>query len=76
MEIMYAFFAEAAQMTSDGRLNILGADFHTLQVQGPPPWTHPVMTLLVSVRMEQEDCGHLYHFSGQMLAPDGTQRRQ
>jgi hypothetical protein len=72
MEISYAFFAEAAQITSDGRLNILGADLHTFQFSGGPPWTLGMMFLVVSTRFPREDCGHLYHFTADLIAPDGN----
>jgi len=71
MEIRYAFFAETAQITSDGRVNILGADLHMLNVQGPAPWTSPMMALLVSIHLEREDCGRLYHFTADLIAPNG-----
>lgn len=71
MEITYAFFAEAVQTTSDGRVNILGADLNMLTLSGPPPWASPMMALLVSLRMEREHCGHLYHFTADMIGPNG-----
>ena len=71
MEISYAFFAEAAQLMPDGRLNILGADLHTLQFQGPSPWHGPTMSLLVSLRLQREECGQLYRFVADLIAPGG-----
>jgi hypothetical protein len=72
MEVSYAFFAEAAQVTSDGRLNILGADLQTLSFQGPPPWAVPTLFLVATLRLDREDCGRLYHFTGYLTAPDGN----
>lgn len=71
MEISYAFFAEAAQITSDGRVNILGADLSTVYIQGQPPWTATPLSLLVSIVFEPEDCGRLYHFMADLITPDG-----
>jgi hypothetical protein len=73
MEISYAFFAEAAQLTGDGRVNVLGADMPALAVQGSPPWVVPVLALLARIQMDREDCGRLYHFTGQMTGPDGRE---
>ncbi len=72
MEIAYAFFAEAVQLTDDGRVNILGADLRKLDCQGPPPWRVPSISLLVCIEPEREECGRLYHFTADLLAPDGT----
>src|SRR5215469_15318108 len=72
MEIAYAFFAEAAQMTSDGRLNLLGADLHTLQFEGNPPWT-TALYLVVGLRFQNEEGGRLFHLTGDLVAPDETQ---
>jgi hypothetical protein len=71
MEISYAFFAEAAQITSDGRLNILGADLPILTVKGQPPWSVGMIFLVVSIQFESEDGGHLYHFTADLIAPEG-----
>src|SRR5262249_23946597 len=49
---------------------ILGADLHTFQLQGQPPWLVPVMWFLTSLRLEREDCGRLYRFTGDLIGPD------
>jgi hypothetical protein len=72
MEIAYAFFVEAIQLTSDGRVNILGADMRKLDCQGPPPWTVPTISLLVCIEPEGEEHGRLYHLTADLVAPDGT----
>jgi hypothetical protein len=71
MEIAYAFFAEAVQLTSDGRVNILGADKTKLTYPDPPPWTVSAISLLVCVHLEREECGRLYHLTADLIAPDG-----
>jgi hypothetical protein len=30
-----------------------------------------MISLLVSIQLEREDCGRLYHFTADMVAPDG-----
>src|SRR5438132_425102 len=72
MEISYAFFAEAAQITSDGRVNILGADLAVVRFPGTPPWTSGAIAMLVSIYFDREECGRLYHLSADLIAPDGN----
>jgi uncharacterized protein DUF6941 len=67
MKINFVFFAEAAQITSDGRLNVLGAGFQKLQVSGQPPWV--AMSLVTSVHLEREECGRLYHITAELISP-------
>ncbi len=71
MEFSFAFFAEAAQITSDGRLNLLGADLHTIQFQGDPPWMGG-MYVVLGIQFENQEGGRLYHLTGDLLAPDGS----
>ena len=71
MEIAYSFFAEAIQLTSDNRVNILGADLHTIPVQGPPPWTVQSLSLLANIMLDKEEFGHLCQVSADLISPDG-----
>jgi hypothetical protein len=71
MEISYAFFAEAAQNTSDGRLNILGADISALNMPCKGPWTTNIF-FLASIHFEREECGRLYRLTVDLLAPNGS----
>jgi hypothetical protein len=73
MEIGYAFFAEAVQLTADGRVNILGADIPRLQFSGQPPWALPNVFLLVSFTLGREDCGRLFDFTADLFSPDEVQ---
>jgi hypothetical protein len=72
MKIKFAFFAEAAQITSDSRLNLLGADVPILVFQGTPPWIRAILFLVVTVQLEPEDSGHLYHFMADLINPEGS----
>src|SRR5438132_223407 len=71
MDIAYAFFAEAIQLTSDGRVNILGADLQAITLRGDPPWLAPPIALLVNIHLEPEDGGRLYQFTANLVSPDG-----
>ncbi len=44
-----------------------------MPVQGSPPWAVSTLALIVGLQMDREDCGRLYHFTGQMTAPDGSE---
>ena len=72
MEISYAFFADFAQLTSDGKLNVLGGDVRVFPFPGPPPWVQPSIFLVISLILERQECGRVYRFSGDMIAPDGN----
>ncbi len=71
MEISYAFFAEAAQLTSDGRVNVLGIDADTLKYGSKPPWTVKMFYLVAGINFGQNEWGRLYHFSAELIAPGG-----
>ncbi len=55
MHVSFALFADAANLSQEGKLNILGV-FDALQV-GALPAVHPRATLVVRLKAEPEDAG-------------------
>src|SRR5438552_272178 len=70
MEVAFAFFAEAAQITSEGKLNILGADFRTLE--GSFPFVLTSVAFVAKIELEAAERERLHHFTARMVGPDGT----
>ncbi len=70
MELAFAFFAEAAQITSDGKLNVLGVDLRTLQ--GKFPLFLPSVAFVAKVELETAEREGIHRFTGQMFGPDGA----
>jgi hypothetical protein len=70
MDLAYAFFAEAAQITSDGRLNVLGADLRALQ--GRFPLVLQSVAFVAKVELETAERGGMHRFTAQMVGPDGA----
>src|SRR5262249_48726171 len=55
MRVAFALFADAANLSQEGKLNILGV-FDALQV-GALPAVHPRATLVVRLKADHEDAG-------------------
>jgi hypothetical protein len=55
MHISFALFADAANLSQEGKLNVLGV-FDALQV-GALPAVHPRATLVVRLKADQSDVG-------------------
>lgn len=70
MHVTFALFADAANLSQEGKLNILGV-FDTLQV-GTLPALHPRATLVVHLKGSAADVGN-HRVSLQWLSPGGTE---
>jgi uncharacterized protein DUF6941 len=70
MHVSFALFADAANLSQEGKLNILGV-FDALQV-GSLPALHPRATLVVHLKGSTADVGN-HRVSLQWLSPSGTQ---
>src|SRR5829696_4797180 len=69
MEIEYALLANAAEMSSDGKLYLMGADIS--HVYGPTfPLVLPSIALVVKVTFGPEEYGKLQRLSAGFFAPD------
>ena len=70
MHVSFALFADAANLSQEGKLNILGV-FDALQV-GSLPALHPRATLVVHLKGSAADVG-THRVSLQWLSPGGTE---
>ena len=70
MHISFALFADGANISQEGKLNILGV-FDALQI-GSVPAVHPRATLVVRLKADETDVGvHTLAFGWQ--GPDGEE---
>jgi hypothetical protein len=69
MKFAYTLFAEGAEI-KEGRLDVTGLDLIALQFPGDPPWVQPSMVFLLSVHFDQEECGRMFRFTGDLTGPD------
>jgi hypothetical protein len=70
MHVTFALFADAANLSQEGKLNILGV-FDALQV-GSLPALHPRATLVVHLKGSVSDAG-AHRVSLQWLSPSGSE---
>jgi hypothetical protein len=70
MYVSFALFADAANISQEGKLNILGV-FDALQVGGLPA-VHPRATLVVRLKAEDGDAG-LHGLSFGWMSPNGEE---
>jgi hypothetical protein len=70
MHISFALFADAANLSQEGKLNVLGV-FDALQV-GAVPAVHPRATLVVRLKADQEDAG-IHALSFGWVGPAGDE---
>jgi hypothetical protein len=70
MHVTFALFADAANLSQEGKLNILGV-FDALQV-GSLPALHPRATLVVHLKGSADDAGN-HRVALQWLSPSGQE---
>ncbi len=70
MHVSFALFADAANISQEGKLNILGV-FDALQVGGVPA-VHPRATLIVRLKATADDAGR-HTLSFNWAGPDGEE---
>ena len=70
MHVTFALFADAANLSQEGKLNILGV-FDALQV-GALPALHPRATLVVHLKGTATDAG-AHRVSLQWMSPSGSE---
>jgi hypothetical protein len=70
MHVTFALFADAANLSQEGKLNILGV-FDALQV-GTLPALHPRATLVVHLKGTAQDVGS-HRVSLRWVGPSGTE---
>jgi hypothetical protein len=76
MQLAYAFIADAATLTPDGKLGVLGGDFQIIQARQFPA-IQPAISLVLKVRGTVEEWREEHHLqvrvvdsSGQSIHPD------
>lgn len=70
MYISFALFADAANLSQEGKLNILGV-FDAVQV-GELPTVHPRTTLVMRLKAEAEDVG-AHRLGLRWMSPEGEE---
>jgi hypothetical protein len=70
MYISFALFADAANLSQEGKLNILGV-FDAVQV-GSLPSVHPRTTLVLRLKAEAEDAG-THQLTLRWMSPEGEE---
>ncbi len=70
MHISFALFADAANLSQEGKLNVLGV-FDALQV-GALPAVHPRATLVVRLKADTEDVG-VHSLAFGWVGPNGDE---
>jgi hypothetical protein len=70
MRLSYAFLADAAQFTEDGKLWVLGGDLATLRAQ-EFPHKYPALALVVKFLLRPDECGREHRIRVQLREPTG-----
>lgn len=71
MQAEFAFLADAAEAAPNGKLYVLGGGIS--EVFAPSfPWMHPVVTLVVNLRLHASECERLHKLDIQFWDADGN----
>jgi hypothetical protein len=70
MQLGFAFLADAAVSTPDGKISVLGGNFDTIYVAAVPA-QHPAMVLVVNLRVQPTECGRQHRLRLEFWDPDG-----
>ncbi len=70
MEVALALLADAANVTANGKLNVLGA-FTSINVRSGFPYRHPSMTLVVQFEADRFEAGSEKQIEVVLSNPDG-----
>ncbi len=71
MEFKYAFLANSAEVSTDGRFFVLGGGIDGISVAGFPAYL-PALAVVASVHFSVEECGQEHQFRAALHLPDGT----
>jgi hypothetical protein len=75
MQLGFAFLADAAVSTPDGKISVLGGNFDTIYVAAVPA-QHPAMVLVVNLRVQPTECGRQHRLRLEFWDPDGQSVRR
>jgi hypothetical protein len=70
MHLLYAFPANAADLTPDGRFSVLGGGFETIHGRSFP-LVQPSMAVIVKLAVAPAECGREHHFQATLTGPGG-----
>jgi Family of unknown function (DUF6941) len=70
MEVEFAFLADAAQVSPDGKLYVLGAGVDRLMAAQFPA-VHPLLTLVVKLKLHATECERPHQVEVELWDPDG-----
>ncbi len=71
MQLEYAFLADSAQVSSDGKLFVLGGGIDRIYSQQFPA-THPYMSLVVKIQLHPAECEREHGLEVELWDPDGN----
>ncbi len=71
VDIEYAFLADAAQTSPDGKLYVLGAGINQIKAVGFPAM-HPQMSLVVKLNMHPSECDRAHSTDIELWDEDGS----
>jgi hypothetical protein len=71
VEVEYAFLADGAQTSSDGKLYVLGGGIDRI-FAGQFPATHPIMALVLKIKLHPSECEREHNLELELWDPDGN----
>ena len=70
MQLEYAFLADSAQVSSDGKMFVLGGGIDRIFSKQFPA-THPYMSLVVKIQLHPAECEREHGLEVELWDPDG-----
>lgn len=70
MDVEYAFLADAAQTSSDGKLYVLGGGIDRIFAKEFPA-AHPAISLVLKIRLHPTECEREHALEVELSDPDG-----
>jgi Family of unknown function (DUF6941) len=71
MEVEYAFLADAAQTSSDGKLYVLGGGIDRIRAKKFPT-AHPSMSLVLKLKLHPAECEREHTLEVELWDPDAN----
>jgi hypothetical protein len=71
MQLAFAFLADAAQFSPDGKVSLLGGDFDTVYAESFPS-QHPDATLVVKLKVQPTECNRDHRLRVEFIDSDGN----
>jgi hypothetical protein len=70
MQLAFALLADLAEITSEGKIAMLGGDIDTIKTQMFPA-VHPRLSLVVKLNVKPAECNREHQFQVEVLNPAG-----